>query len=66
MKYEAKKYINDFQRYEMIIYFGDCIYTRDVNLVYAVDNKSRLRLKGCKEKKQVLMRVHMLFMRVEN
>ena len=79
MKYEAKKYINDFQRYEMIIYFGDSIYTRDVNLVYAEEdpsnlskdvvefnNKSRIRLKGCKEKKQILMRMYMLFMRVEN
>ena len=79
MKYEAKKYINDFQRYETIIYFGDSIYTRDVNLVYAEEdpsnlskdavefnNKSRIRLKGCKEKKQILMRMYMLFMRVEN
>ena len=79
MKYEAKKYINDFQRYETIIYFGDSIYTRDVNLVYAEEdpsnlskdvvefnNKSRLRLKGYKEKKQILMRMYMLFMRVEN
>ena len=62
----------------MIRFFDDTIYTRQINIVQAEKNqsnllnnivefkKSRPKLKEGKDKKEILMKVHMLNMKVEN
>ena len=48
LKYETKKYIFDFQRYETIRFFGDNIYTGKLNIDEAEMYESNL-LKNLKE-----------------
>ena len=63
----------------MIGSFGESIHTGKTNIYEVMkdqsnllvnmvkfDNKSRSRLKEHKKKKEVLMKVHMLFTKVEN
>ena len=79
LKYETKKYMHDFQQYEMMKYFVDSIYTRKANTVKAEANQNNLlnnivefkskfrpRSKEDKDKKEIFMNLHMLLMRVEN
>ena len=74
---QIKKY--DFQQYETIISFGESIYTCKVKIVEAeedqrnllenileFDNKSRPKTKEGKSRKEILMKVHMLFVKVKN
>ena len=76
---KQKKHIYDFQQYEKIRSFGESIYTGKAKLVEAeedqsnllkdiveFDNKSRPRTKEGKGKKEILVKVHMLFMKVDN
>ena len=75
----SKKYTYDFQQYETVRSFGESIYTHKASIVEAEDdqrnllenitefnNKSRPRIKEGKDKKEILMKVHVLFMKVEN
>ena len=77
LKYETKKHIYDFQQYEKIRSFGESIYTGKAKLVEAEEDQSNLlkdivefdnksRTKEGKGKKEILMKVHMLFMKVNN
>ena len=74
-----KKYIYDFQQYETIRSFGESIYTHKASIVEAeenqsnlleslveLNNKSRPKNHKGKDKKKILKKVHMLFMKVEN
>ena len=77
LKYETKKYIYHFQQYKRIRSFSDSIYTHKINKVEAEDhqsnslnnivefsNKSRPRSKEGKDKKEILMKMPMLFLKV--
>ena len=71
-KCETKKYIYDFQQYETIRSFGESIFYLKVDIVKVdiVDIVAGLNLdqdqKKLKIKKVILMKTHMLFIRVEN
>ena len=39
MKYEAQKYIYNFQQYQTIRYFGESIYTRKGQIVEAEEDQ---------------------------
>ena len=78
LKYKTKKYANDFQQYETIRSFGESIYTSKINIDEAemdqsnllkdfaeFNNKSRPRTIDSKDK-EILMKEHMLFMKVKN
>ena len=58
-KYKTKGYEYSFQQYETIRFFGESIYTRKANIVEVEEDQSHL-------KKEILLKVHMLFMKVEN
>ena len=74
----ANKYKYDFQQYAMIRSFGESIYAGKINtdeakmdqsylLKNLVEyNKSRPRTIEGKDKKEILMKVHMLLVKVEN
>ena len=74
----ANKYKYDFQQYAMIRPFGESIYAGKINtdeakmdqsylLKSLVEfNKSRPRTAEGKDKKEILMKVHMLLVKVEN
>ena len=79
LKNETKVYIYDFQQYKTIRSFGDNIYTCKFNIDEAemdesnlfkklvkFDNRSRPKTTKGKDKKEILMKVHMLFNKVEN
>ena len=74
-----QKNIYDFQQYETIRSFGESIYTQKASIVEVEEdqsnllknivefkNKSRPKNKEGKDEKEILMKVHMLFMKVEN
>ena len=74
-----KKYIYDFQQDETITSFGESIYTCKAEIVEAeedqsnllkniieVNNKSGPRTKEGKDKKEILKKVHMIFIKVDN
>ena len=74
-----KKYIYDFQQDETITSFGESCYTRKAETVEAeedqsnllkniieVNNKSGPRIKEGKDKKEILKKVHMIFIKVDN
>ena len=74
-----KKYIYDFQQYETIRTFGDNIYTAKINIYEAemnqtnilkkivdFNNKSRPRTIEGNDKKKIIMKVHTLFVKIEN
>ena len=78
LKYKTKKYAYDFQQYETIRSFGKRIYTSEINIDEAemdqsdllkdfaeFNNKSRPRTIDS-EDKEILMKEHMLFMKVKN
>ena len=78
LKYKTKKYAYDFQQYETIRSFGESIYTSKINIDEAemdqsdllkdfaeFNNKSRPRTIDSKDK-EILMKEHMLFMKVKN
>ena len=78
LKYKTKKYAYDFQQYETIRSFGKSIYTSEINIDEAemdqsnllkdfaeFNNKSRPRTIDSKDK-EILMKEHMLFMKVKN
>ena len=69
-----KKYIYDFQQDETITSFGESIYTFKAeedqsnllkNIIEA-NNKSGPRTKEGKDKKEILKKVHMIFIKVDN
>ena len=74
----ANKYKYDFQQYAIIRSFGESIYAGKINtdeakmdqsylLKSLVEfNKSRPRTIEGKDKKEILMKVHMLLVKVEN
>ena len=74
----ANEYKYDFQQYAMIRSFGESIYVGKINtdeakmdqsylLKNLVEfNKSRPRTIEGKDKKEILMKVHMLLVKVEN
>ena len=74
----ANKYKYDFQQYAMIRPFGESIYAGKINtdepkmdqsylLKNLVEfNKSRPRTAEGKDKKEILMKVYMLLVKVEN
>ena len=76
--YMANKYKYDFQQYAIIRSFGESIYAGKINtdeakmdqsylLKSLVEfNKSRPRTIEGKDKKEILMKVHMLLVKVEN
>ena len=79
LKYKTKIFTYEFYQYETIIYFGDDIYTGKINVDEAkmiqnnflkdlieLNNKSNLITKRGKIKKEILMKVHMLYMKVKN
>ena len=79
LKYKAKNCTYDFQQYETIRSFGESIYTGKINIDEAemdqnnllksfveFNNNSKPRTIEGKDKKEILMKVHMLFMKVEN
>ena len=76
LKYNAKSYTYDFKQYETISSFGESIYTRKASIVedqitllknlVEFNNKSRQKNKEGKDKKEILMKVHMPFIKVEN
>ena len=79
LKYKTKNYTYDFQQYQTIRSFGESIYSGKINideaemdqsslLKYLVGfkNKSRPRTIEGKDKKKILMKVHMIFMKAEN
>ena len=79
LKYETKKNIYGFQQYEKVRSLSDNIYTGKVTIDEAemdqinlleniVEFKTRLDKKTIegKDEKEILMKVHMLFMKVEN
>ena len=74
-----KKYIYDFQQDETITSFGESIYTCKAEIVEAeedqsnllkniieVNNKSGPRIKEGKDRKEILKKVHMIFIKVDN
>ena len=76
---KKKKYICDFQQNETIRSFGESIYTRKAKIFEAeqdqsnllqniveFNNKSRPTTTEGKNKKEIVMKVHMLFMKVED
>ena len=78
LKY-GKKYIYVFQLQERIKSFGESIYTRKAGIVEAEEDqsnllknilesnkKSRPKRKEGQAKKEILTKVHMLFMKVDN
>ena len=78
LRYKTNRYTHDFQHFETTRSFGDNSYTGKIIIDEAemdqsnllentvkFNNKSRPRLKEDKEKK-ILLKVHMLFMMVEN
>ena len=78
LKYETEKQIYYFQQYETRP-FSDNIYTVKTNIdeaemvqrnllkdIVKFNNKSRRRTIEGKDNKRILMKVHMLFMKVEN
>ena len=79
LKYKTKTYIYDFQQYETVRSFGESIYTQNISIVEAQENqsnllknivefndKSRPKNKEVEDKKEILIKVHMLFMKVKN
>ena len=79
LKYETKIYQYIFQQYETLRSFGESTYTRKSNIVEAEEDqrnllkdivefndKSRTRSKERKDKKYILMKAYMPFMKVEN
>ena len=78
LKYQTKKDTYDFQQYETVRSFGESIYTRKASIVEVEEdqtnllenlvefgNKSRLKQRGY-NKKEILMKVHMLFMDINS
>ena len=76
MIFKGNKYKYDFQQYETIRYFGERIYTGKIKIDEAkinqrnllknlveFNNKSIPRTIEGKDKKEILMKVHMLFMK---
>ena len=79
MRYETKIYTHGFQQFETIRSFGDNIYTVKVTINEAerdqnnllenmaeFNDKSRPRSEEVKKKKKILMKVHMLLLKVDN
>ena len=79
LKYKAKNCTYDFQQYETIRSFGESIYTGKINIDEAemdqnnllksfveFNNNSKPRTIEGTDKKEILMKVHMLFMKAEN
>ena len=79
LKYKTKTCIYDFQQYETVRSFGESIYTQNISIVEAQENqsnllknivefnnKSRPKNKEVEDKKEILIKVHMLFMKVKN
>ena len=79
LKYKTKNYIYDFQQYETVRSFGESIYTQNISIVEAQEdqsnllknivefnNKSRPKNIEVEDKKEILLKVHMLFMKVKN
>ena len=77
--YKANKYKCNFQQYETIRSFGESIYNGKINIdgaemdqsnllkkLIELNDKSMPRTIEGKAKKEILMKVHMLFMKVEN
>ena len=78
LKFKAKKYTYSIRQYEIIRSFGESVNTRKASLVEVEEdqinllknlvefnNKSRPKSKHGKDKKEVLMKVHMLFIKVD-
>ena len=78
MKYKTKVYIYDFEQYRTIRSFADKIYTCKFNIdesemdqnnllknLVKFNNRSRPIRTG-KDKKEILMKVYILFNKVEN
>ena len=72
-------YIYNFQQYETMRSFGESVDTQKTSIVEAekdqsnllkniveFNNKSRPKSKEGKDKKEMFMKVHMLFVKVEN
>ena len=72
-------YIYNFQQYETMRSFGESVDTQKTSIVEAekdqsnllkniveFNNKSRPKNKEGKDKKEMFMKVHMLFVKVEN
>ena len=79
LKYKTKNYIYDFQQYETVRSFRESIYTQNISIVEAQEdqsnllknivefnNKSRPKNIEVEDKKEILLKVHMLFMKVKN
>ena len=79
LKYKTKNYTYDFQQYQTIRSFGESIYSGKINIdeaemdqssllknLVGFKNKSRPRTIEGKDKKKILMKVHMIFMKAEN
>ena len=62
---KQKKYTYDFQQCETIRSFGEIICIPKASIVEAEEDTSRPKTKG-KYKKETLMKVHVLFIKVEN
>ena len=76
---KQKKYIYGFQQYEAIRFFDDNVYTGKINRdeaeigqsnllknIVEFTNKSRPGTIEGKDKKEILMKVHMFFVKLEN
>ena len=72
LKYKTNKYTYDFQHFETIRSFGDNIYTGKITINEAEMDQSNLVENVVKfnsrsrSKQEILMKMHMLFMKVEN
>ena len=77
--YKLNKHKYDFQQYEIIRYFGDSIYNGKISIdegdldqsclldgLKDFNDRSRPKTAEGKNKKEILIKVHMLFRKVEN
>ena len=77
--YEGNRYKCEFQQYEIIRSFGEIVCTGKINIdetemdqsnllkkLVEFNNKPRPRTIEGKDKKRILMKVHMPFMKAEN